>query len=698
MRKAELVALLQNGSPPGQSHASTSPTPPTQTWEPIDDRRPRKPSPQEMDIFEQQEMSKSRPQVKGKLNKWYDWLINHVPKPIKDGASKAFKTFKDRVMGLYNRVTGSTGNETRIKEPKPFKPIELEQAFGGAYRSYRINGKPKLDVDTFFNRIRKELIELIERELKTRTSARIQTTAWIRFVRDDEEGQERVELAFNSLMTSVYRGSEMDQIVDGMIANMKFQVENPVLLNSRFVFNEFLYLDANFHQLNLMRSSSYLPLPDWLARKKAIVNPHNDDEECFKWSVIAAENVGMKDPQRVSNLRKFMDNYDWRVGREINLLMVSEDGIRHYTAIKSLSRLLSGKNSNTKRKQHFCMNCLQGFTQEFSRDQHQVYCKDNESVRVEMPKQGSTVEFKDGQNQFRVPFIMYADFESILEPMDPVEPGSPNTSQPYTNEVNQHTPSGWCVYRKFAYGDVDNPLRTYRGKDCIETFCNYIKGEARRLYHMFPELPMGPITKKQWKKYKRSTMCHICYKPFTQTNLKVRDHCHYTGLYRGPAHSLCNLRYKIPSYIPVVFHNLSGYDAHLFIRELGAHTSDMEVITKNKEDYISFSIKVPVDCFIDKNGEEKDKLIELRFIDSFKFMSSSLDSLTKNLVRGGKKLFGFEDYSELQYDLLTRKGVYPYEYVNSCDRFNETQLPPISAFYSNLNISSISEEDYQHAQ
>ena len=258
-----------------------------------------------------------------------------------------------------------------------------------------------MDVDTFFNRIRKELIELIKRELKTRTSARIQTTAWIRFIRHDEEGQERVELAFNSLMTSVYRRSEPDQIVDGMTANMKFQIENPALLNSRFV--EFLYLDVNFHQLNLTRGSAYLPLPDWLASKKAIVNPHNDEEECFKSSVIAAENAGMKDPQHVSNLSKFMDNYDWsrlqfpvsikdigkfetrnnisvnvlavegrdiyihrkgrRVGREISLLMVSEEGIWHYTAIKSLSRLLSSKNSNTKHKQHFCMNCLQGFTQ-----------------------------------------------------------------------------------------------------------------------------------------------------------------------------------------------------------------------------------------------------------------------------------------------------------------------------------------------
>ena len=276
------------------------------------------------------------------------------------------------------------------------------------------------------------------------------------------------------------------------------------------------------------------------------------------------------------------------------------------------------------------MNCLQGFMQELSRDQHQVYCEDNESVRLEMPKQGSIIEFKDGQNQFKVSFIVYVDFESIFEPMDLVEPGSPN--QLYTNEVNQHTTSGWC------------------------------------------------------------------YKQFPQRNLKVRDHCHYTGLYRGPAHSLCNLRYKIPSHIPVVFHNLSGYDAHLFIRELGAHPSDMEVNAKNKEDYISFSIKVPVDSYIDKNGEEKDKLIELRFIDNFKFMSSSLDSPTKNLVRGGKKLFGFEDYSELQYGLLTRKGVYPYEYINSWDRFEEAQLSPIEAFYSNLNMSLISEDNYQHAQ
>ena len=122
------------------------------------------------------------------------------------------------------------------------------------------------------------------------------------------------------------------------------------------------------------------------------------------------------------------------------------------------------------------------------------------------------------------------------------------------------------------------------------------------------------------------------------------------------------------------------------------------MIAKNKEDYITFSVEVGVDKYQDKNGDERDKFIELRFIDSFKFMASSLDSLTNNLVRGGRKLIGFEDYSELQYELFTRKGIYPYEYISSQDKFEEAQLPPIEAFGSNLNTSNVSEGNYEHAQ
>ena len=254
-----------------------------------------------------------------------------------------------------------------------------------------------------------------------------------------------------------------------------------------------------------------------------------------------------------------------------------------------------------------------------------------------MPNKKPIVKYSDGQYQFKVPFMMYADFESILEPIQGAS-NNPNVSS--TREVNVHTPSGWCVYSHFSYGHVTKPLTQYRGPDCVRKFCEHIISEAKRLYNSFPEKPMAPLTKSQIKEYKRATKCHICFKPFNEKKRRVRDHCHYNGLYRGAAHSSCNLQYKIPNYIPVVFHNLAGYDAHLFIRELSKYTTGMGVIAKNMEDYISFSIKVKVNKYIDKGGNERTKEMELRFIDSIKFMSSSLDSLVNNLAKGGHNSLG----------------------------------------------------------
>ena len=138
-------------------------------------------------------------------------------------------------------------------------------------------------------------------------------------------------------------------------------------------------------------------------------------------------------------------------------MLISEDDKWHYTAIKSLSRLLAGKNSKQKVKQYFCNNCLQGFTLELSRNEHHSYCIDNETVRMEMPTKRSTVKFYDGQNQFKVPFMMYADFELILMLIQ--------GPKAYTTKVNQDIRSGWCIYSKFAYGDVKEPLTIYKDED-----------------------------------------------------------------------------------------------------------------------------------------------------------------------------------------------------------------------------------------
>ena len=249
-------------------------------------------------------------------------------------------------------------------------------------------------------------------------------------------------------MTNVYNLSDLDEIVNEMIAHMKEKIENPALLNSRFVFDEVLFTNADFHQLNLTRGSSYLPLPNWLARNKAIINPKKEDQECFKWVVIAAsrwEEIN-NNPERISKLKRFEKDFDWsgigfsvsvkdikkfefrnqisinllaiegkqiyicRKGgnykRIINLMLITENNRKHYVAIKSLGRLLSSQNTKHKGKEYFYMNCLQGFNEESSRDEHLDYCINNESVKVEMPHRNPIVKYSDGQFQFKVPFIM----------------------------------------------------------------------------------------------------------------------------------------------------------------------------------------------------------------------------------------------------------------------------------------------------
>ena len=265
-------------------------------------------------------------------------------------------------------------------------PKELESAFGGAYRRYRIDGiegmEHVLDVDTFFARTRKFLIDLLNKETINR-AVRSQATTWIR-------------------------------IVTAMIEHMAQQIENPALRNSKFVFDRVLHMDIDFHRFNLTRGSSYVPLPDWLMKKKAIINLKNSVTKCFKCAVIAAmkwEEIG-NNPERVSKLKRYEGEFDW-----------------------------------------------------------------------------SGLEF--------------------------------------------------------------------------------------------------PLSFRDINKFERNNEIGVNILAVENKN----------------AHSSCNLRYRIPDYIPVVFHNLAGYDAHLFIKESAKHTTKMGVIAKNTENYISFSVKAEVDKFIDKAGK-----------------------------------------------------------------------------------------------
>ena len=186
--------------------------------------------------------------------------------------------------------------------------------------------------------------------------------------------------------------------------------------------------------------------------------------------------------------------------------------------------------------------------------------------------------------------------------------------------------------------------------------------------------------------YQNSDDCWICNKKIIKNKDKVRNHCHITGKYRGPAHSQCNLKLKRPRKLPIIFHNLEGYDGHLFFRELNKYKDiDIQVIPKSSEKYMSI--------IINKN---------IIFLDSLQFYKGSLDSLAGNLQDSDFKHL-MSEFPPNKLEILRKKDAYPYEWVDSCEKFKYTELPPKECFYSSIKDGKrdndngyISDDQYSH--
>ena len=204
------------------------------------------------------------------------------------------------------------------------------------------------------------------------------------------------------------------------------------------------------------------------------------------------------------------------------------------------------------------------------------------------------------------------------------------------------------------------------------------------------------FTREDEKQFNTASDCWICGEELG--NDRVRDHCHYTGCYRGAAHNSCNLKYRKPESVPVFFHNLTGYDSHLFIKKLGSSNKKetIECIPNNEEKYITFTKTIITGQYTNKKGESKNKTFKIVFKDSLKFMSSSLGALVNNLPKNGFKNIS-KYYTPEEVDLIRQKGFYPYEYMDTEEKFNDIKLPPREVFYSKLSGKGISEKNYKHA-
>ncbi|KYN39310.1 hypothetical protein ALC56_06298 [Trachymyrmex septentrionalis] len=254
-------------------------------------------------------------------------------------------------------------------------------------------------------------------------------------------------------------------------------------------------------------------------------------------------------------------------------------------------------------------------------------------------------------------------------------------------------------YVRCSYDDALSSYQFRRDKDCIAWFARQLNDLVHRVKNISANMPMEMLSKEQWEAYRSATRCHICEKPFASDDTRVHDHCHLTGRYRGPAHSNCNLNYKNSLCIPIVFHNLSGCDAHFIIREIAtAYEGHVDALPITKEKYISFTKHVDSTKDKTENNSQRN-CVKFRFIDSFKFLSTSLDKLASYLDKNKLKIIRskFSTLSDDEFELLTRKGVFPYEYVDCAEKLQDTRLPPRKSFYSSLTGDIVSESVYAHA-
>ena len=491
----------------------------------------------------------------------------------------------------------------------------------------------------------------------------------------------------------------IEQLFESLLKKYEENLQNK-MRGSEFEFDGVNFLYYDFNKTSISRGGSYINAAKWLKDKKSTINPKTNDDKCFQYAVTLALNLDkiQKDPQGVSKIKPFIEKYNWEdidfpstskdwkkfecnnevalnilyvpyntkkiniayksknnltQERQIILLMISDGQKWHYLVVKNLSGLLRGITSNHQ-GDFYCLNCFHSYRTENKLEAHKKICETHDYCHVEMPtkNKNNIIKYNHGEKSMKLPFVIYADLECLLEKMSTCI-NSPNEST--TTKINKHTPLGYSIFTHCSFDESKNKLNYYRGKDCMKNFSKVLREHASKIID-YEKKKMIPLTIEEKIYHNKQKICYIYKKEFSNNekkNYKVRDHCHYTGKYRGAAHNICDLRYKVSKEIPIVFHNGSIYDYHFIIKELVKECEgSFECLGENSEKYITFSVPICTNSFCNN--------------DLNKFI------------------------------LLLRKGVYPYEYMDNWERFNETSLPSKESFYSNLNMENIEVIDFRH--
>ena len=499
--------------------------------------------------------------------------------------------------------------------------------------------------------------------------------------------------------------------------------------NSKDQFLCFKKLEINVFKYQALKKhmGSYVELPKKLQRQ-GLINIKNEDNYCFIWSYIRYLNPVNKNPNRLTKKDKELFNniyqklkyfeFPLKINKnnivkienilEINICILSSDENNnvipmfssennhkneinlfyykdHICLIKDLNKYLCRNNRN-KNKTYFCSRCLNSFISEENLNNHKNLClkfnKKNE--KIILPKEKSILKFEKIEHMIKTPFTIYYDIETYNQHLKKTKQFKKIENTTHERLLKPYL-IGYIL--KCNYDEkFSKKCQIFIGEECIEKFIlNLIFTERKYIYETIKENFNNPIeSNPDLTKFDINT-CHLCNKKITSK--PVKNHCHFTSKMLGYAHNKCNLRYKFKKdnvndeYLINVFaHNSQNFDQSFLIKAL-----------QNLDN------KIPFSCL----PRNSNKFISLQigsfiFKDSYLFLNKSLDYLTKT-IDDNDRISLKQEFGK-NYQLLTKKGIYPYDYFDNTKKYNEQKLPNKEEFFNKINNKNISDEDYEHAK
>ena len=385
-----------------------------------------------------------------------------------------------------------------------YKPVLVKSGYNNNYIQYESKGDEILTL--------KEHLALIERYLrklinyyKNKGQWKLQLTAEISFV-SLKPGSDETRVMLTKINNEeIMNGSDTDKIIEGLFESFLQKYEENLqekMKGSDFEFEgaDFLYYD--FNKISLNRGGSYIDSPKWIKDKKSTINPKNNDYKCFQYAVTLALILDKinSHPERISKIKPFIEQYKWKEidfpatsrdwkkfelnneialnilyvphntkkiqvaykskhnltrEKQVILLMIGNGENWHYLVVKSLSRLLKGITSNHK-EDFYCLNCFHSYRTKNKLDEHKKICENHEYCHVEMPNEDiNIIKYNQGEKSIKLPFIIYADLECLLEKMSTCYN---NPEESSTTKINKHTPSGYSLFTHCSFDKTKNKL------------------------------------------------------------------------------------------------------------------------------------------------------------------------------------------------------------------------------------------------